>query len=154
MPDFSKFLRTSAGNAVRPAALPIELYPGKIASYELGDRNRNNTPYVQFNLVLTGWPDSVPESLRATPNRDGTSVPIDLSRRRLNTKFYLTDDAYWRLDEFYRSVGIDPTDKGDMELFQMVVGSNVNVQVGQYLSTSTNELANQVDRVFGDHKED
>lgn len=152
MPDFSKYLKRPAGKAVRPSPLPVETYPGIIKSYEYGDQNKNKTPYVRFHLSLTGWPESVSENDRQQANADGVLEPIDLSKRRLRRDFFLTDEAYVRLDEFLRSCGIDLSDGPDYEVvIPQVVGCPVNVEVQQYLSSTTNEIGNQAGKVFGDH---
>lgn len=154
MPDFSHLLRRPAGKAVRPKALPMELYPGIIKGFEYGDSNRNKTPYVRFHLGLVGWPDSIPDSSRSQPNGDGTPEPIDLSKRRFRTDLYTTDDALWRLDEFLRSCGVDLDGRSYEELIPTVVGCNVTVEVQQYLNQTTNEIGNQVGRVFGSHQQE
>lgn len=106
MVDFSQLLKRPAGTHKRPPALPAGNYPAIISNYETGDRNKNRTPYVQFNVKLTDWPDTVPEDERTAPGEDGAVAPIDLSKRSYRKQFYLTDDAIWRLDDFLVSMGM------------------------------------------------
>jgi len=140
MVDFSALLRKPAGEAKRPAALPPGNYSGVIKSFELGDRNKNKTPYVRFHLGLVDWPAEVEESDRSD---------IDLSKRQLRRDFYLTEDALWRLDELISKCGIDANGMSYEELLPQMVGVNVLVEVQQYLNEQNNEVGNQVGAVTG-----
>lgn len=146
MPDFSKLLKAPAGQAKKPSALPIADFPGRIKSYEIGDQNKNRTPYVRFHLALSGWPDSVEESDRMEPGPEGPRM-IDLSKRQLRKDFYLTEDALWRLDAFIRELGIDPQGRTYEEIFPEMSGKDVLVQVQQYLNQTNNEIGNQTGEV-------
>lgn len=135
MPDFSSLLRKPAGEAKKPEALPAGDYPGVIKSFELGDQNKNHTPYVRFPLGLTAWPDSVDESDRGD---------TDLSKRSLRRDMYLTEDALWRLDELIKGLGIDMTGRSYEEVLPELVGQQVLVEVQQYMNQTNNEIGNQV----------
>jgi hypothetical protein len=153
MPDFTAWLSRPAGKAVRPPPLPVEMYAGKVQSYEYGDNNTNKTPYVRYQLSLTEWPEDVPEEKRVFKDREGNEVPINLQRVRLRRDFYLTDDALWRLDEFLRSCDIEPEGHDYGEVCPQAVGCNVTIEVQQYLNRTTNELGNQVGQVFGPNED-
>lgn len=149
MPDFTQWLAKPAGKAVRPPALPVEKYPGKVQAYEYGDQNNNHTPYCRYQLSLTAWPEDLPESKKFYKDREGNEIPINLNRMRLRKDFYLTDEALWRLDEFLRSCGISTEGKTYQEVCPQVVGTNVMVEVQHYLNQNTNEIGNQVGLVLG-----
>jgi len=138
MPDFSQLLRKPAADIKRPPALPPGDYLGVIKSYELGDQNKNKTPYVRFQVGLMGWPDAVPEDER---------TGIDLSKKQLRRDFYLTDDADWRLKEFLESCGIkfDNFETGVPE----AIGAQVTVEVQQYMNQTNSEIGNQVGKMVG-----
>lgn len=153
MPDFTAWLSRPAGKAVRQPALPAENYPGKIQSYEYGDNNTNKTPYVRYQLSLTDWPDSIAEEKRYFKDRDGNAIPVNLSRVRLRRDFFLTDDALWRLDEFLRSCDVDPEGSDYGEVCPQVIGCDVTVEVQHYLNPRTNEITNQVGRVYGPNED-
>jgi hypothetical protein len=138
MPDFSQLLRKPAGVAKKPPALPAGDYSGIIKSWEVGDNNKNKTPYVRFNLVLTAPPDDV-------ELEPGT----DLSKKPLRRDYYLTDDALWRLDDFIRSCGIEPNEEVYEEVMPQMVGLPVTVEVQQYINQSTSEIGNQVGKLTG-----
>lgn len=136
MVDFSSLLKKPAGEAKKPPALEAGDYPGIIKSFEVGDNNKNKTPYVRFSLGLTGWPGE--------PQLNESGEAIDLSSKQLRRDFYLTDDALWRLDEFLRSIGIEPKGRTYDEVLPETVGSPVTVEVQQYLNQSTGDIGNQV----------
>jgi hypothetical protein len=138
MPDFSQLLRKPAGEAKRPKALPIGDYMGVIRSHEVGDQNRNHTPYVRFGVVLTEWPEGA-----------GPEEGVDLNKRQLRKDFYLTEESLWRLDEFIRSCGIEPNGRVYEEVLPELIGQPVTVEVQHYLNNSTNEIGNTVGNVVG-----
>lgn len=140
MPDFSQLLRKPAGEAKKPQALPAGDYPGRIKGHEYGDSNKNKTPYVRFNLMLTGWADTVDDSERT----DAEGKTLDISKRSLRRDFFLTDDALWRLDEFLASLGIDLTGRSYEESIPEADGQEVLVEVQQYMNQQNNEIGNQV----------
>lgn len=139
MVDFTSLLKKPAGEAKKPEALGADDYPGIIKSYELGDANKNKTPYVRFHLACTGWPGE--------PQLDASDKPIDLSKRQLRRDFFLTDDALWRLDEFLGSLGIPLEARSYEETLPEAVGQNVIIEVQQYLNQNTNDIGNQVGAV-------
>lgn len=140
MPDFSSLLRKPMAEAKRPPALPVGDYQGVIKSYELGDNNRQKTPYVRFHVGLMGWPDSVAEDER---------TGVDLSKKQLRRDFYLTPDADWRLAEFLKSCGVaeQSFETGVPE----AVGAQVTVEVQQYMNQTNSEIGNQVGKLVGEH---
>jgi hypothetical protein len=140
MVDFSTLLKKPAGEAKKPAALPAGSYHGIVKSHEVGDNNKNKTPYVRFHLGLTGLPDGMDAS-----ELDGA----DLSKRQLRRDFFLTDDALWRLDEFLKSCGVNPQGRAYEEVLTEVIGANVLVEVQQYVNQSSSEVGNQVGKVIG-----
>jgi hypothetical protein len=141
MPDFSQLLRKPAGEAKRPPPLPIGDYPAVIKSQEVGDNNRNKTPYVRLALVLTDWPENVAEYDRP----EG----VDLNKRQLRKDFYLTEDSLWRLDEFIRSCDIDPNGRPYEEILPELIGKPVTVEVLHYINQQTSEIGNNTGAVVG-----
>jgi hypothetical protein len=144
MPDFSKLLRKPVDEAKKPNALPAADYPGIIKSFEIGDQNKNKTPYVRFHVALTGWPDSVSEDDKVQNDK-----PVDLAKRQLRRDFYLTDDADWRLAEFLKSCGISTAGRNFEETVPEAVGQAVLVEVQQYLNQTNSEIGNQIGKLVG-----
>lgn len=141
MVDFTALLKKPAGEAKKPEALTASDYPGIIKSFEVGDANKNKTPYVRFHLALTGWPADGEEQLDA----DGKA--IDLSKRQLRRDMFLTDDALWRLDELLVELGIDVKGRSYEETLPETVGTQVLVEVQQYMNQTNNEIGNQVGKL-------
>lgn len=144
MVDFSALLRKPAGEAKKPPALPAGDYPnGVLKGYEIGDNNKNKTPYVRFTVGLSEFPESVDQS-----DVEG----IDLSKRQFRKDYFLTDDALWRLDDLIRSLGIDPQGRAYEEVLPECVGQPVTVEVQQYMNQQTNDIGNQVGKMLGAHQ--
>ena len=142
MPDFSQLLKKPMADAKRPPALPVGDYPGVVKSYELGDQNRNKTPYVRFHLGLTGWAESVSEDEHNTS--DGKA--IDLSKKQFRRDFFLTPEADWRLADFLRSCGV--ADSDFETAVPNAVGAQVLIEIQQYMGQD-GEIGNQVGTVKG-----
>lgn len=138
MPDFSQLLKKPSGEAKKPDPLLAGQYPGVIKSFEVGDQNKNKTPYVRFQVGLTGWPEG------QEPQMLPSGEAMDLSKRQMRRDYYLTDDALWRLDEFLRAIGIDLTGRSYEEVLPETVGIQVMVEVQQYVNQQNNEIGNQI----------
>jgi hypothetical protein len=138
MVDFSKLLQKPAGEAKKPPPLPVATFPGVIKSYELGDNNKNKTPYVRYQIGLTGWPEG-----------EEPIEGLDISKRTMRKDYYLTDESLWRLDEFLRSLGIEGKGRGYDEVLPEAVGASVMAEVQQYMNQDTSELGNQLGKVVG-----
>ena len=143
MPDFSALLKKPAGESKRPPPLPIGDYKGVVKSHEVGDQNRNRTPYVRFGIVLTEWPETVEPS----DQPEG----VDLNKRQLRKDYFLTEDSLWRLDEFIRSCGVDPQGRMYEEVLPELIGQPVTVQVNHYINQQTNEIGNNTGDVVGQY---
>lgn len=148
--NVSDFLNMPSGKSVRPVALPIETYSGIITSFERGESRQRKTPLVRFNVRLLDWPASIPESARMQPDGDGVLQPIDLSKKTFRSDFFITEDALFRLDDFLRSCGIEPDGTPYGALCARTIGARVSVEMGQYISESTGEIGNQVNRIYGE----
>lgn len=120
--------------------MPSASYPGIIKTFEMGDNNKNKTPYVRFHLGYTGWPDEVDSEARAG---------IELQKRQQRKDFYVSEDALWRLDEFVRTCGVEPHGRAYGEIFPELIGKEVLIEVLQDLNQSTNEMFNKIEKVVG-----
>lgn len=153
MVDFSSLLRKPAGEAKKPPTLPAGDYPGVIKGKELGDNNRNRTPYLRLLVGLIGWPADAPtswEEISESGERYTVSqADVDLAKRQLRRDYYLTDDALFRLDDLIRSCGIDPQGRAYEEILEELIGQQVTVEVQQYLNQTTNQIGNQVGKLAG-----
>lgn|SRR5215510_1842712 len=153
MVDFSQLLKKPAGEAKRPPTLPVGDYPAVIKGYEVGDSNRNKTPYFRFPIVLQDWPKDSSDEWTVVDHEGNASLAnkadVDLSKRSMRMDFYVTDDALWRFDDFVRSCGINPAGRPYEEILPELVGQPVLAEVQQYLNQQTNETGNQIRKLVG-----
>jgi hypothetical protein len=151
MVNFAHLLSQPAGKSKRPTALPVGDYPGIIKSYEIGDNNKNKTPYVQFAIGLIGWPDGIEEQDIMQEVEEGKFEPIDLSKRQLRKQFFLTETSRWRLDEFLKTCALEMEDVSYQEIFPQLVGQHVLVEVQQYINQKADDgsTGNQVGKLVG-----
>lgn len=140
MPDFSSLLRKPAGEAKRPPVLPVGDYSGIIKKWEVGDNNRNKTPYVRFHLGFFDFPESVDHADREN---------IDLSKRQKSRDYYLTEESLFRLDEMLRTLGVEAKGRSYEEVLPEVLGKNVIISVTHYTNDRTGELGDQVEKIIG-----
>lgn len=142
MVDFTSLLQKPAGEAKKPEALPAGDYHGVVKSFETGDSNKNKTPYVRFHIGIVAPGDAV-----ASDHPD--LAEQDLSKRQMRRDYYLTEDAMWRLDDFLKSLGIALAGKSYEETIPEAVGTQVLVEVQQYLNQTSNEIGNQIGKIVG-----
>lgn len=145
MPDFSKLLKKPAGEAKRPPALPAGDFLGIVKGHELKEapQGKDYDVIVRINLALREWPDTVDQS-----DREG----IDLAKRPMRRDFFIdTNDpnGTWRLEELVRSCGVELSGRSLEEVLPDLTGSEVIVEVQQYMSERTNEVGNQVGKLVG-----
>ena len=110
--------------------------------------SNNNTPYVRFALALTEWPETIPQEARYRTVNGDEKIPIDLSRRQLRKDFFLTNAAYFRLENFLTSMGEEIyTDDAGVKDYETPIthmtGAKVGVTVQRMLS-NRGELINIV----------
>jgi hypothetical protein len=136
--DFSSLLRAPMGESKRPEALPVGDYPGVIKSREFGKSQKKGTPYVRFQIAMTGFPDDI----------DPSEVEgVDLSKRTFRTDFYLTAESLYRLDDFLKSCGVA---SGTLEEgIEQVIGASVICKMEQYVKEGTDETGNSLGKVIG-----
>jgi hypothetical protein len=158
--DFTSNLTRRAVSAVRkPPLLPLDNYPGIIRRFEYAE-SRNKTPLLRYHIGLSGWGDNVPDQWDcwdSTRNESYTvqRSEVNLAAQQLRRDFYLTDDALYRLKEFWESCGVEPSDPDQdvvewiQETAPTLVGHPVLVEVQQYTPQSGGDQGNQVGALRG-----
>src|SRR5215510_10206233 len=95
MPDFNSLLDADPTSFERPPLIPEGDFLGLIKSRKFDKSAQKKTPYVRFDFQLISPMDSVsPEAM----------VGVDLAKTKPHDEFYLTEDAMFRLREFFEIV--------------------------------------------------
>lgn len=101
MADFNAILNKNVDEAERPKPLPAGTYRMKIDSHEFAESRLKQTPYCRVHLVPVEPQDDVDaEQLEAVK----AQVDGDLTRKRVSSDFFLTEQAMWRLRNFMENV--------------------------------------------------
>lgn len=131
MPDFNALLDKDPSTFERPPTTPEGEYLLVVKSKSFGQSSQKKTPFVEFQYGIVNPMPSVPEEAL-----DG----IDLSKVKLRDQFYLTEDAMFRLKEFFETLGC--SQETVRESIDASVGSQVVATIGHETS------ANDPSRVF------
>ena len=123
MPDFNALLDKDPTSFERPPVTPEGDYLAVIKGKSYGQSSKKKTPFVEFQYGIVNPMPSVPEEAL-----DG----VDLSKVKLRDQFYLTEDAMFRLREFFETVGclMDTT----RESIDAATGQQVVVTIGHETS--------------------
>ncbi len=148
MPDFSNLLKSPAGEAPKPKALPLGNYKGVIKNQEVvaAPPGKDYQMIVRIHVGLTEWPDNASDSEKQQETRPGEFKQIDLSKRQMRKDFY--DTSLFRLDDLIKSCGIEPAGRTYEEILPQLVGSPIVVDMGFYLNKE-NETQNQIVSITG-----
>src|SRR5215471_11386625 len=138
MTDMSSLLRPPAAQTLPPPVIPANVYPGIIKTYELAQSNNGN-PMLRLQVALLDWAEDVPQSERFQQGPNGEQIPIDVSRKQLRKDFFLTQAAYYRLENFLSAMGyevqVDAAGNKDYETpVTQLVGCKVGVEVQRIMS--------------------
>lgn len=144
--DMSSLLRPPATSTLPPPVIPSDVYPGLIKTYELAS-SQNGNPMLRLQVALMDWPPSINKKDRVQLGPNGEEIPIDLSKKQMRKDFFLTPNAYYRLEQFLEGmgfdVGMDGAGNKDYETpVSQLIGMQVDVEVQRILSNRTNEFIN------------
>jgi hypothetical protein len=125
MVDFRNLLNVKLDDIAPPKALPAGTYHGIIQKFEVGDNNKNKTPYVRIHVSFTQpGADIIPEDLEG----------IDLTQKRMSRDFFLTPDARYRLKELIASCGIMTEGRAFDETLPELQNQPVLIEISQRLN--------------------
>lgn len=134
--NFAELLDRKADQAKRPPPIPAGTYEAEILGHDTGVSSKKQTPYLQMNFKLLAPMDDV--DVDAFEEFGGQAK---LMKKALNEKFYLTEDAEFRLREFFEnSLGMDITGKTFLELSVEAKGDTVLIEIGNEASTRDSNL--------------
>jgi hypothetical protein len=141
--DFSNLLSQPMDQIKRPPVKPAGTYHATIAEHKFGRSAKKGTPFVEFQFTGVQPGDDIdPEQLKDT---DGT--PIDLSKWKPNTQFYLTQDSIFRLKEFIEVLQIPTKGRSMNEAIPETRGLPVLLTVSMKASEDGSQFFNRVEHV-------
>lgn len=121
--NFAALLDRRADEIEKPKPLPIGTYSFVVGNHDFGESAQKKTPYVQFEVSPRAALEDVDESLLAEV--------ANWQDRKMRLTYYLTDDALFRLTEFFEHCGLDIAGQSLAELIPQAQGTMVNAYVKQ-----------------------
>jgi len=127
MSNLTSILDRTQNEIERPKPIPAGTYTFVIKGLpERGKSKQKGTPFIEYTLQAISASDDVDaDELKDWMKRkDGTSRA--LSDYTTKATFYTTEEALYRLTDFFKHCGIDEDDERTLsELAETVVGSQV-----------------------------
>lgn len=125
--------RESTGTVERPKPVPVGTYLAKIKGQpEYGKTEKKGTEFIKFNAEFVEPMDDVDQDeLEEWAKReDGTNKTLKgTALPRGGVTFYITEDAIWRLDEFFDHLGVLEKGKKKSEMVEDAIGSEFLVTI-------------------------
>lgn len=123
--DFSKLLNKQADQIEKPKPVPPGTYYATVGTHKFGQTtSEKQTPYVEFEIRLTQPDEDVDEEQFAE-----FGGQEKLGARAMRYTFYLTDDAEWRLVNFFEALGLGTSGRTLGELIPETQGQALKVTV-------------------------
>lgn len=141
--DFSSLLSQPMDTIKRPPVKPAGTYHATIAEHKFGRSAKKGTPYVEF--IFTGIQPG--EDIDPEQMKDQDGAPIDLSKWKPNTQFYLTQDSAFRLKEFLEALKIPTVGRTMNEAIPEARGLPVLLTVSMKASEDGTSFFNRVESV-------
>lgn len=141
--DFSHLLDIDSDSVKRPPAKPPGTYHAIIASTSFGNSSQKGTPFCRFHFAGVNPGEDV--DLDMAKDEDGT--PIDFSKWKPTTDFFLTEDALYRLKEFLVSLGIPGTGRKIKEMIPEARNLPVLLTVSMKANDDGSGFFNRVESV-------
>lgn len=120
MPDFRELLAKPVDSYEAPPPLVAGTYQGVVEAYKWDESREKKTPFCDLTIRLTAPGEDIDPS---------ELVGIDITKRKLNQAFYITEEAGYRLKEFLHSCGVETAGKGWGECVPEVLNAQVLVDV-------------------------
>ena len=141
--DFRSLLDTKWDDVKKPPTWPAGTYHGVIARQQYGrQQNEKKTPYAEQFITITEPGEDVAEQCQ--------ELGIDVAKRQVSTKLWLSEDAQYRVKEVLHSCGIDTAGRGFGETLPELIGKSVLVEITQRPRRSrdgTVDIENMVNEV-------
>lgn len=144
-PDFTNLLKQKPSEAPRPVSCPAGVYHAVLGKQSFGkNRFEPNINTVRYEVKLTAPTEAINQD--ELVGADGQ--PIDLSKVRLIKEFDITSERLYILNDFFESLGLDPS-KPLEELIPEAVGAAVLAEVTAKASEDGKDFFNNVKKVVG-----
>ena len=142
--NFKNLLRKNLDDVKKPEPVPEGSYRGKLLSYSMENSARKGTPYVRFQVglreALEGVDtDELKEALQGAA----------LETKKLRKDFYMTDEALYRLKDFFKSLSIEIQGRSIEECLVDTKDQEVLVEVTKRPSEDGKEFYNDVKEMSG-----
>lgn len=145
--DFSSILNKPVGSAPKRPVLAAGHYPGvitKVPELLPAPAGKSYQHIIRVTVKPTRWPEDVDDADKVQVLKDGTTIPIDLTRVSLRRDYY-SPDGLDQLDQLFLDAGVEDAEgRNRGEVLPELLGKHVLIEVGQYVSTKNNEIGNQV----------
>lgn len=116
--SFSDLLNVPASSAEKPKAYPQGTYRLQVEKFNTEKSKKKQTPGIHFEFrVLEAMEDVDQEELEQRQ--------IDMAKKGVQDRFWLTEDSIYRLTEFWERLGLDVGSRTHAELLPESTGRTV-----------------------------
>ncbi len=136
--DFKSLLEKRTDEVERPKPLPAGHYFAVVTGTENGNSKEKGTPYVRFAFKIISPGDDV-----AQEGLEGVKV----EGRELRTDYYLTNDALFRLKDFFEACGLSLAGRTMGELIPECISQQVRLQIVQNKAKDSDAVYNNIKAV-------
>lgn len=141
--DFRQILGTKGSAIEKPKPLPAGTYFGTVSLWETTESSQKKTPGVKISFQLTSADADVDQD-----QLNGAGGAAAVSKRKLSTTYWLTDDSMYRLKEFVEvACGISMDDRSLAECLPECLQTTVKLNLRHRL-TEKNEVIMEIDEVI------
>lgn len=128
--DVKSLLGRKIEDVEAPKPVPAGHYKATIRGHEFGKSTKNQTPYVRFIVTLSDPDDDVDDSAL-----DAFGGLEKLMNRKMYVTFFLTEDAIFRLRDFFeKDLKLDISGRNFDDVIPEVNGLDFKVLIEQTLS--------------------
>ena len=123
-----------------PPTLPAGTYVFLVKGYKFDKSKQKKTDFVRYELI--------PMSAEVDVDAEALTTYGSLQKRSMNLDFYLTDDALFRLTNFFQSLGFN-TKLPLSELVELPVNHSIRATVGHTMSQDGKNTYANIGDVLG-----
>lgn len=98
MPDWDKLLGKKAEDAKPPPPFPVGTYTLEVLKHRFDESSQKKTPFVEFTFSIADVGEDV--------DKEELAELKDWKKRQPYDRFYLTDNADFRLADFLQAAGV------------------------------------------------